>query len=163
MSHSHFSIPFERLPRALPIFPLPGTIVLPRADLPLNVFEPRYLNLVADALAGSRLVGMIQPDPDGGGERHLCRTGCAGRITQYRETADGRIEMILSGVCRFELGEELPTVRGYRLVVPDWDRFASDYRECDLDLGNRRKGNRYEDMTEGRVFDRRFPIGPGSG
>ena len=72
------------------------------------------------------MIGMIQPDPNARDAKVLCRTGCAGRITQYRETNDGRIEMVLSGVCRYDVGEELPTTRVYRLIVPDWSRFSDD-------------------------------------
>jgi hypothetical protein len=129
MSINPFIPPFDKLPDTLPVFPLPGAIVMPGSELPLNIFEPRYLNMVNDALGTHRMIGMVQPDPDANDEAGLCRTGCAGRITQYRETGDGRIEMVLSGVCRFDLGDELPTTRGYRLVVPQWSRFAGDYED----------------------------------
>ncbi len=119
---------FDHLPATLPIFPLAGAVVMPGAQLPLNIFEPRYLNMVQDALASHHLIGMIQPDAKAGeSEPRLCHTGCAGRISAYQETYDGRIEIVLSGVCRFDIREELPTTRGYRLVVPDWNRFSSDY------------------------------------
>ena len=98
MSYSPFIAPYSRLPQTLPIFPLPGAIVMPGSDLPLNIFEPRYLNMVSDALSTHRMIGMIQTDPKSPDSSALCRTGCAGRITQYRETNDGRIEMVLSGV-----------------------------------------------------------------
>jgi len=127
MNYNPFIAPFDQLPETLPIFPLPGAIVMPGNELPLNIFEPRYLNMVNDALSSQRMIGMIQPDPDARDETGLCHTGCAGRITQYRETNDGRIEMVLSGVCRFDRGEELPTTRGYRLIVPNWSRFSEDY------------------------------------
>jgi len=129
MSYSPFIVPYDQLPETLPVFPLPGAIVMPGAELPLNIFEPRYLNMVSDALSTHRMIGMIQPDPDSRDTSALCHTGCAGRITQYRETNDGRIEMVLNGVCRFDLGEELPTTRGYRLIVPDWSRFSDDYTD----------------------------------
>ena len=129
MSKNPFITPFESLPQTLPIFPLPGAIVMPGAELPLNIFEPRYLNMINDAIAGHRMIGMIQPDPNGEGEEAVCQTGCAGRITQFRETSDCRIEMVLTGVCRFDVGEELSTTRGYRLIVPDWSRFADDYAD----------------------------------
>lgn len=129
MSTNPFIVPFESLPETLPIFPLPGAVVLPGAELPLNIFEPRYLNMINDALGNHRMIGMIQPDPAAGNETDVCRTGCAGRITQYRETADCRIEMVLTGVCRFDLVEELSTTRGYRMVVPDWSRFSGDYAD----------------------------------
>ncbi len=129
MSINPFIVSFNQLPDTLPVFPLPGAIVLPGSELPLNIFEPRYLNMVSDALSSHRMIGMIQPDPDKKGTSGLCHTGCAGRITQYRETDDGRIEMVLTGVCRFDLGEELLTTRGYRLVIPQWSRFSNDYTD----------------------------------
>lgn len=127
MSLNPFTPPFSALPQTLPIFPLPGAIVLPGAELPLNIFEPRYLNMVDDAMGGQRLIGMIQPDPAADNDIDICRTGCAGRVTQYRETADCRIEIVLTGICRFDVVEEMSTTRGYRLTVPDWSRFSEDY------------------------------------
>jgi len=124
-----FIAPFDQLPETLPIFPLSGAIVMPGNELPLNIFEPRYINMVNDALSTNHMIGMIQPDPGAGNETNLYPTGCAGRITQYRETSDGRIEMLLGGVCRFDLGEELPTTRGYRLIIPNWSRFSGDYAD----------------------------------
>ncbi len=134
MSYSPFILPYDQLPETLPIFPLSGAVVMPGSDLPLNIFEPRYLNMVSDALSTHRMIGMIQPDPDASDESELYHTGCAGRITQYRETSDGRIEMMLSGVCRYDLDEVLPTTRGYRLSVPNWSRFADDYAEHESKL-----------------------------
>ncbi len=131
MSSNPFISPFDALPATLPIFPLAGAIVLPRTELPLNIFEPRYLKMVEDALGSHRMIGMIQPDPSARNDAAVYRTGCAGRITQYRETSDCRIEMVLTGVCRFDVGEELPTTRGYRMIMPDWSRFADDYVEHD--------------------------------
>ena len=117
----------ENLPQTLPIFPLENAVVMPRAELPLNIFEPRYLNMVNDALATHRMFGMVQPDPKAQGEPvPVYRTGCAGRITSYSETSDGRILLTLTGVCRFDIAQELPGIRGYRQVVPDWRRFLPD-------------------------------------
>ena len=119
---------FDQLPTTLPIFPLQGAVVMPGAQLPLNVFEPRYLHMVEDALASHHLIGMVQPEARvEGTDQSVYGTGCAGRITTYQETFDGRIEIVLSGVCRYDIREELPTTRGYRLVVPDWTRFVGDY------------------------------------
>lgn len=119
---------FSQLPATLPIFPLEGAVVMPGAQLPLNIFEPRYLKMVQDTLASHHLIGMIQPESQSDTpDLPISRTGCAGRITAYQETSDGRIEIALSGVCRFDIQEELPTTGGYRLIVPDWNRFASDY------------------------------------
>ena len=125
-----FVCQFENLPRSLPIFPLSGAVVMPGGELPLNIFEPRYLNMVQDAMASHRMFGMVQPlGGDHPEPEPVHGVGCAGRITSYRETGDGRILLVLSGVCRFDLVSELPTIRGYRIVVPDWSRFAGDYAE----------------------------------
>ena len=134
MSRGPFFPSFEELPKSLPIFPLPGAVLMPHAELPLNIFEPRYLNMVDDVLGSHRMIGMIQPDADAGGDEAVCKVGCAGRITQLRETLDGRYQLALSGVCRFEIKEELPTTRGYRLVTPDWSRFACDYEHPETSL-----------------------------
>lgn len=132
MSHS-FSLPFSRLPESLPIFPLPDAVVMPGCQLPLNIFEPRYLNMVFDTLGAERLIGMVQPDPSVSAEATaVCRTGTAGRITSFSETQDGRLIIVLTGVCRFDLGEELSCARGYRRVAARWERFAVDY---DSDAG----------------------------
>ena len=139
MSESAFTPSFEDLPEVLPVFPLAGALVLPRQSLPLNIFEPRYLNMVVDALGMGRNIGMIQPEP-GAGEAEpppLCRVGCAGRITAFNETRDGRFVISLTGVCRFEVAQELETRRGYRRISPHWKRFASDLDpapELELDL-----------------------------
>ncbi len=117
------------LPRALPIFPLPGVLLLPRGTLPLNVFEPRYVAMVEDALRGERLVGMIQPDEEAEdvGRAHCYAIGCAGRMTQLGETDDGRWLVTLTGVARFRLARELAHAEGgYRLVEPDFTPFAGD-------------------------------------
>ncbi|MEL0585418.1 MAG: LON peptidase substrate-binding domain-containing protein [Candidatus Thiodiazotropha sp. (ex. Lucinoma kazani)] len=119
---------YQQLPTTLPIFPLISAVVMPGAQLPLNIFEPRYLNMVQDVLASHHMIGMVQPDEDNPSNKHqLHTTGCAARISSYSETADGRIEIILTGVCRFDINSELPTTRGYRLITPNWDRFNSDY------------------------------------
>ena len=136
MNINPFIVPFDSLPDTLPIFPLPGAIVMPGGELPLNIFETRYLNMVCDVLGSHHMIGMIQPDPNAKGDACLYHTGCAGRITEYRETDDGRIEMLLTGVCRFDLGEELPTTRGYRLVKPLWSRFSNDYTDHEVMLNS---------------------------
>jgi uncharacterized protein len=116
------------LPARLRVFPLPSATLLPGTELPLNIFEPRYLNMTLDALAGSRMVGMVQPQVVQA-DAHtpaLYDIGCAGRITSFAESADGRLLITLRGVCRFRLGEELDQQRGYRSVVPSWLEFATD-------------------------------------
>ncbi|MGD8914587.1 MAG: LON peptidase substrate-binding domain-containing protein [Candidatus Thiodiazotropha sp.] len=123
---------YQALPAMLPIFPLSGAVVMPGAQLPLNIFETRYLNMVQDVLGKHHLIGMIQPnDCDHSTSPQLHTTGCAARISFYNETLDGRIEIILTGVCRFDIEAELPSDRGYRLIKPNWERFKSDY---DLNL-----------------------------
>jgi len=115
----------------LPIFPLTGVLLLPRGRLPLNIFEPRYLAMTRDALGGDRLIGMVQPsDPNqpASGNPPVYATGCAGRITSFSETDDGRYLITLTGLCRFRIRDELPLSSGYRRVVPRWDEFANDLR-----------------------------------
>lgn len=130
---------FTDLPEELPIFPLPGAVVMPGVQLPLNIFEPRYLHMVSDALARDHLIGMIQPLTDTLLDEvpQIHRIGCAGRITSYSETTDDRIVLVLTGVCRFEVREELAGHRGYRRVRPGWERFAGDYHEDEAKLPNR--------------------------
>ena len=132
MSRRPFDPAFAALPRTIPVFPLPGVLLLPDGRLPLNVFEPRYLNMVQDALAGDRIIGMIQPQgeerPDGPPPA-LWRTGCAGRIVAFSETDDGRYLITLAGLCRFAVGDEVPTTRGYRRVIADWAPFADDMED----------------------------------
>ena len=117
------------LPTRLPVFPLPGALLLPRADLPLNVFEPRYLQMISDAMAGDRLVGIIQPADETAdlmSRPRLCQVGCAGRVTSYAETPDSRVLITLTGVCRFRIGIELVTVTPYRSVEADYGPFTGD-------------------------------------
>src|SRR6185503_8896833 len=120
---------FSDLPDILPVFPLAGVLLLPRAHLPLNIFEPRYLNMVRDALERrDKLIGMIQPsDPRSGlYEPPLFKIGCAGRVVESSDTPDGRILINLVGVCRFAIAEEIDGVKGYRRVRPDWQPFRGD-------------------------------------
>ncbi|HWK43748.1 MAG TPA: LON peptidase substrate-binding domain-containing protein [Stellaceae bacterium] len=118
------------LPATLPIFPLTGVLLLPRGRLPLNIFEPRYLDMLRDALGADRMIGIIQPsDPKPRGKNPpVFTTGCAGRVTQFSEEGE-RFLITLTGICRFNLVEELPTTRGYRRIVPDWRPYYDDFRE----------------------------------
>lgn len=137
MSKSPFDPSFEELPATIPVFPLPGVLLLPGGRLPLNVFEPRYLNMTRDALATDRLIGMIQPHasaPASAAAPPLFQVGCAGRITQFAETDDGRFLISLTGVCRFVVEEEMASMRGYRRVVADWGPYRTDL-EDDADAG----------------------------
>ena len=125
-----FTPSFEQLPEVLPIFPLPGVLLLPRQVLPLNIFEPRYLSMFGDALGAGRNIGMIQPDGRDRDPPPTHRVGGAGRITAFNETNDGRFLVSLTGVCRFAVTEELETVRGYRRVRADWNAFRADLGEA---------------------------------
>jgi Lon protease-like protein len=120
----HFTRP---LPDSLPLFPLTGVLLLPRGLLPLNIFEPRYLNMVDDALAGDRLIGMIQPldAAPSGFNPPLYKTGCAGRIVSFAEEGE-RYIITLVGVCRFDIGEAVTTSRLYRRAEPAWKRYRDD-------------------------------------
>jgi len=122
------------LPQKLPVFPLPGALLLPRADLPLNIFEPRYLEMISDALSGERMIGIIQPrdDSDTAERPDLMKVGCAGRITSYAETPDGRMLVTLTGVSRFSIKSELAVDTTYRQVVANFKPFAIDLV---MDLG----------------------------
>jgi len=117
---------FDRLPDTLPIFPLPNAMMFPGGNLPLNIFEPRYINMLQDTMRSDQLIGMIQPRDDSE-KSALFNVGCAGRVTRYEENHDGRIEIVLTGLCRFKVQEELVSTRGYRLVVPDWSAYECDY------------------------------------
>ena len=129
-----FTVKFEDLPDQLPIFPLGGAILLPGAQLPLNIFEPRYLRMVMSVLGGHRMIGMIQPRVEESGSDEVCQTGCAGRITSFSETQDGRLLIVLKGVCRFDVREELAGQDGYRRISPTWSRFVSDMGDEEIDL-----------------------------
>jgi hypothetical protein len=128
MARSPFDPAFSELPRTLPIFPLSGVLLLPGGRLPLNVFEPRYLAMTRAALAGQRLIGMVQPrDAEAPGlQPEVQKVGCAGRIVSFAETDDGRYLITLSGLCRFAIMGELPLEEGFRRVVPDWSPYGVD-------------------------------------
>jgi Lon protease-like protein len=119
----------EELPAIIPVFPLPRALLLPRVELPLNIFEPRYLAMVDDALKSDRIIGMIQPDETreaAGLPAPLYPVGCAGRITQLAETGDGRYQLVLTGIARFRVKTELSTDRPYRQCEADFAHFATD-------------------------------------
>jgi len=113
------------LPDTLPVFPLTGALLLPRGSLPLNIFEPRYLAMIDDALKGARLIGMIQPDETAPGA--LYSVGCVGRITQFQETGDGRYLIGLTGIARFRVLEELTVMTPYRQCRVSCDDFRVDF------------------------------------
>lgn len=121
----------EDLAGVIPVFPLPGALLLPRGQMPLNIFEPRYIAMVDAALmSGNRLIGMVQPDPaHPGSETHpnLYKVGCVGRITQLAETGDGRYLMQLTGISRFRIEEELPVTTPFRQCRVTYAPFADDF------------------------------------
>ena len=114
------------LPQVIPVFPLPGAILLPRGQLPLNIFEPRYLNMVDDAMAGDRIIAMVQPSGGPPSLPVLSSVGCAGRITSFSETSDGRYLITLTGVCRFRIVTEMPSPAPYRQIRADFAPFEGD-------------------------------------
>jgi uncharacterized protein len=115
------------LPGRFPVFPLAGAILLPSGNLPLNIFEPRYLQMTRDAMRTDRVIGMVQPNGGGlQGEPALYPVGCAGRITSFAETDDGRYLITLSGICRYDIVEELSVSTPYRQVVAAFDRWQGD-------------------------------------
>lgn len=156
---SPISTKFEDLPADIPVFPLTGALLLPGGRLPLNLFEPRYLNMTLDSLATGRMIGMIQPNYDalGGGrlidedddtdaesdldveedeDVPLYKTGCVGRIVYFEETDDGRLLIALRGLSRFHMVGELDGIKGYRRVRADYSAFRNDMEpreEFDLD------------------------------
>ena len=138
MTAPSFEVPW---PEILPIFPLPGVLLLPRGRLPLNIFEPRYLHMILDALGEGRMIGMVQTT---GPEPHPVRDsagiydiGCAGRISAFAETDDGRLLVTLTGVSRYRIGGELEMVNGYRRVRPDYAEFEGDLADAEGGIPDR--------------------------
>lgn len=122
------------LPTEIPVFPLRGVILLPRATLPLNLFEPRYLAMIEDVIAGSRLLAIIQPERSQSEEESptsklvgLRSVGCVGRISAFQELDDGRMVITLTGICRFSTVREIATAKPYRIWAVDYSRFAGDF------------------------------------
>lgn len=129
------------LPETIPVFPLPGALLLPRARLPLHIFEPRYLTMLDDTLkTSSRLIGMVQPrEVPGSDEKRLQAIGCAGRLTAFSETEDGRYMITLSGVSRFRIVKELDGFQPYRRCEVEWTGFSKDLGSAEQDLEFDRK------------------------
>lgn len=137
--------PKQDLPREIPLFPLKGVLLLPRGELPLHIFEPRYVAMIDAALRGDRIIGMIQPRMNGrtatetgADDIPLFGVGCAGRITNFSETPDQRYFVTLTGLSRFKLEEELPLQSGFRRAQVAWDGYVKDTEPAgclDLDRG----------------------------
>lgn len=141
MTGAFGDIGLEALPDTLPVFPLSGALLLPHGHLPLNIFEPRYLSMVEDALGNGRLIGMVQPRtpyadpvPDDAG---LYPVGCVGRIVSFEETETGHLFIALRGLCRFTIIRELELEKGYRRVQADYGAFNGDFREDDGAINDR--------------------------
>lgn len=146
MSDAEETIAIEELPQIVPVFPLPGALLLPRGRLPLNIFEPRYLAMVRDAMAGNQLIGMIQPRgiaeegihpvPD---DARLYGTGCVGRISSFSETEDGRYTITLTGLCRFDVAREIEGRGGYRRVLADYGAYHGDLAPAENQVPGRER------------------------
>ncbi|MGB3540817.1 MAG: LON peptidase substrate-binding domain-containing protein [Mesorhizobium sp.] len=127
------------LPSVLPVFPLPAALLLPGGRMPLNIFEPRYLQMLDEAIAGSRLIGIIQPGLDGSvradGEPELCEVGCIGRVISFAESGDGRYLISLQGVCRFRIGQELAVKTPFRQcrIIPFLADLDEEQTGADVD------------------------------
>ena len=125
------------LPETIAVFPLSGALLLPRAKLPLHIFEPRYLQMLEDAMkTRHRLIGMVQPrDVPGSDEKRLHSIGCAGRLTGFSETEDGRYMVTLTGISRFRVLQEIAGFAPYRRCSVDWAPFSRDMGACEDDKG----------------------------
>jgi Lon protease-like protein len=119
----------KEIPEVIPVFPLPRALLLPRAELPLNIFEPRYLQMIEDVIRGERVIGMIQPnEPEEGASQvpPLYPVGCAGRLTNFAESGDGRYQVVLTGITRFRVLEEVTVTTPYRQCKVDYTIFGED-------------------------------------
>jgi hypothetical protein len=144
----------QDLPDTIPLFPLPGALLLPRARLPLHIFEPRYLAMLDDTMkTPHRLIGMIQPrEVPEGADRRLHAIGCAGRLTGFSETEDGRYMITLTGASRFRLRQEVPGFTPYIRGEVDWAGFERDLGTTERDPGFQREP--FMDLLA-RFFDAR--------
>jgi hypothetical protein len=122
---SPFTQPYEQLPDTLPIYPLENAL-LPGGELPLELAKPHDLAMFLDALKADQLIGMVQPQPNHP-DSDIYTVGCAGRIRQYRERKDGKLNIMLTGICRYRIIEALPMQKGYRSARVDWGDFKQDY------------------------------------
>ena len=140
-----FENKFEELPELIPLFPLNKVLLLPRAKLPLNLFENRYLHMFDYALKNERYIGMVQPSEilgsSSGNERSpsLYNIGCAGFVTAFSQTNDNRYEIILEGVCRFKIKKELEIKNGFRRANIQWSKFKSDFKVEKLKIKEKRE------------------------
>lgn len=142
----------EHLPLTLPIFPLSGALLLPGIELPLNIFEPKYIKMVDDALAEKKLIGLVQPQSNLlakiSKNKPLHKVGCVGKIRAFNETDDGRYLIVLSGIMRFNLADEIPTIRGYRRFQVNYENY-----ENDLEVKEQREGFKLE-IERSKLFNK---------
>lgn len=134
----------NNLPKKIPIFPLSNFIIFPNTTVPLNIFEPRYIQMVDDSMKSNRLIGMIQPRKTGDLKKpDLHKIGCVGKITSFNETDDGRYLIVLNGICRYEITEELTSDKLYRECDVNFNKFESD-----LDLDSKKNEIKFSDLSE---------------
>jgi len=134
----------NNLPKKIPIFPLSNFIIFPNTTVPLNIFEPRYIQMVDDSMKSNRLIGMIQPRKTGDLKKpDLHKIGCVGKITSFNETDDGRYLIVLNGICRYEITEELTSDKLYRECDVNFNKFESD-----LDLDSKKQEIKFSDLSE---------------
>ena len=119
----------DHLPNKIPVFPLSNFIIFPRTTVPLNIFEPRYIDMIDDAMKSNRIIGMIQPKKSDQNIPVLYNIGCAGKITSFNETDDGRYLIVLNGISRFKIVEELKNDKLYRECSVSFDSFQNDFEK----------------------------------
>jgi len=124
----------NNLPKTIPVFPLSNFIIFPKITVPLNIFEPRYIEMINDAMNGNRIIGMIQPKNNTQPKPSLYNIGCAGKITNFNETDDGRYLIVLNGISRFKIIKELSTDKLYRLCSVNFHDFAYDLNKKKEDI-----------------------------
>ena len=124
----------NNLPKTIPVFPLSNFIIFPKTTVPLNIFEPRYIEMINDAMSGNRIIGMIQPKSNTATKPSLYDIGCAGKITSFNETDDGRYIIILTGISRFKITEEIKTDKLYRECNVNFNVFSNDLVKKNIDI-----------------------------
>ena len=118
-----------KLPKTIPVFPLSNFIIFPQTSVPLNIFEPRYIDMINDSMKSNRIIGMIQPKESSQKNPELYKIGCAGKITSFNETEDGRYIIVIRGLSRFKIKEEINSKNSYRTCDVDFDLFKEDLKE----------------------------------
>ena len=131
---------FEDLPKEIPIFPLSNFIIFPEINVPLNIFEPRYVQMIDDSMKSNRLIGMIQPKKTGMlNKPDLYDVGCVGKITNFNETSNGKYFIIINGISRFKITKEISTEKLYRICKINYENFADD-------LTKKKEGINFSDL-----------------